>query len=148
MELVVGENLLEGDIRTEIGRMINLTHYVVGPSRMQGSIPSLLFTLPNLQVLHLHNSAFSGTLSDAQFGKLSDTLRELWLQNNKFSGPIPIGAIQSMSNLEQLLLFGNSLLRGSIPLAVCERRGYGSGMISQLQVDCSISCPQGCCMAC
>jgi hypothetical protein len=149
VHLQVGDNKLTGSIRTEIGIMKNLTRFVLGASNMNGFIPAELYSLTQLEVLQLHNSSFSGVLSEAEFGQLSN-LRGLWLQNNKFSGAIPIVAIENMTNLEELILYGNQLT-GSISAPICDQRGFEEGRISILRVDCSITCPkhkQGCCDEC
>lgn len=111
---------------------------------MGGIIPPELFDLSNLSLLQLHDSSFSGVLSEEEFGELSG-LRSLWLQNNKFSGSIPIRAIEKMPNLEELNLYSNDLT-GTITELVCLQRGLGGGELAILKVDCSVSC--GCCDGC
>lgn len=145
LSLLVGGNQLTGSIRTEIGRMTNLTQYGVGSSKMAHTIPSQLFTLSNLEVLELNDSGFSGTLSEADFGVLTH-LKVLWLQNNKFTGPIPITAFENMMNLEELNLYGNPGVTGAISATLCGSRGLGPATISILKVDCTVSC--SCCDKC
>jgi hypothetical protein len=117
--------------------MRNLTHYEVGNSALSGAIPAELFSLSTLEVLHLQNATFSGTLSDSDFVKLK-SLRELWLNNNDFSGEIPLDSIENIEKLQEVKLQGNSLT-GSVPSSFCSSgvRGYGKGELSVFEVDCT-----------
>ena len=143
-KLYTGDNEFVGTIKTEIGQMISLEELSLGPSWMDGPLPAELFTLPKILTLRLADSSFSGPLTEVGFGNLSDTIAQLWLQNNDFSGPIPILALQNSTNLQRLRLDGNSLTGAITPL-LCESRGFTPGQLVELRVDCSITCPEGCC---
>jgi hypothetical protein len=110
---------------------------------MGGEIPSEIFKLQKLEDLLLQESSFSGTLSE-DFALLNATLEDLWLNENDFSGAIPV-AFNELTKLEQLLVQGNDLV-GSISDEICMRRGFLSGEINTLEVDCDIACL--CCDPC
>ena len=57
---------------------------------IQGSIPSCLFTLPNIQTLHLSGNAIGGSLpSNDDLAIMSPTLLDLSLSHNQLKGTIP-----------------------------------------------------------
>ena len=147
-KLLLGQNLLEGSIKSAVGLMTNLIDLELGPSNMTNGIPPELYTLTKLQTLSLPDSSFTGPLSLEGFTQLSN-LRYLSLQRNAFTGPIPTAAIENMKDLMELRLFGNSLT-GTISNQICADRGTDLLEISILLVDCNIECLgyNGCCIPC
>ena len=80
-------------------------------NQLNGSIPSSLGSLANLELLLLSDNQLSGSIPSS-LGSLAN-LRGLYLDRNQLSGPIP-SSLGSLANLEFLHLFGNQL-SGSIP---------------------------------
>lgn len=56
---------------------------------MQGTIPSCLWALPNISVLHLSANGLTGSLSDIDCDRLSRSLTDVVLTHNKLTGTIP-----------------------------------------------------------
>jgi Leucine-rich repeat (LRR) protein len=146
--LALGGNKLEGEIRTEIELMVNLTQFSIGGSeKLTGTLPQELFTLTNLKVLKLNDASFSGPLREDDFRNLT-MLEDLWLHNNQFTGTIPVSAFESMSNLESLFAYGNPGLTGYVTEALCNERGTNMFQLAFLRFDCAITCWKNCCDPC
>ena len=106
---------------------------------MYGIIPTELFQLTALTILDLHNSSFSGPLSESGFAKLLN-LRQFEVHGNDFTGTIPSMAIAKMTNLERLQLQENDLLTGSITDEICKLRGTTPNDLQILIVGCKVKC--------
>lgn len=137
-------NVLEGSISTLIGTMFDLTDFTVGSSKMTGLIPTELYKVTKLKVLDLHNSSFTGPLSESGFSNFTD-LRQFEVHGNDFSGSIPTVAIAKMTNLEVLTLQDNDKLTGNITDEICSLRGTTPTSLQSLMVGCNNVCAQGCC---
>jgi hypothetical protein len=74
---------------------------------IQGSIPPCLFTMSNLQTLHLSGNGFTGSLSSTVMN-VSHSLTDLSLSHNSFSGTIP-NILQEKENWINLDLSYNKL---------------------------------------
>lgn len=86
-----------------------------GNAGLNGSLPSSLFELSQLQQLDLHGNMFSGTISD-EIGQLS-ALTLLSLFNNRFSGTLP-STLGLCVDLEYLYIH-NTNIGGTVPDEVC-----------------------------
>jgi Leucine-rich repeat (LRR) protein len=85
-----------------------------GELLLQGTaIPSTIFEMTNLKVLHLAGNQFQGTLPEEEFGNLQ-RLQILNLYDNALSGTIPLQLFSKLSRLETLTLSDNKFT-GSIP---------------------------------
>jgi hypothetical protein len=115
--------------------MTDLKVYDATKTKMNGIVPSSIYSLTNLIRLDLSAANFTGGIGEgiSQFNK---TLQILYLNNNKFTGPIPSG-IGALTVLQEIKL-QNTDLTGSIPESLCGRRGYGAGEIRVLEVDCAV----------
>lgn len=89
--LVLGNNMLEGPLPSEIGNMERLGSLLVHSNRLNGTLPDELLELPRLT--------------------------RLQLDSNNFEGPIP-GGLGNLTLLEELTLQGNNLT-GEIPMELC-----------------------------
>eukprot|EP00957_Ditylum_brightwellii_P111676 8518086-Ditylum_brightwellii.AAC.1 len=56
------DNDLKGDIPSEIGKLVNLSSFIVSHNVVTGAIPNGFDTLSNLQLLYLHRNCFWGTV--------------------------------------------------------------------------------------
>ena len=141
ISLRMTNNAFNGTISTLIGTMLNLTDFTIGSSLMNGTIPTELFQLTALKILDLHNSSFSGPLSEPGFAKLLN-LHRFEVHGNEFTGTIPTMAIAKMTNLERLQLQENDLLTGSITDEICKLRGPTptSKDLQVLIVGCNVKC--------
>lgn len=77
--------------------------------KMTGSIPSVIGSMRQLQVLNLQNNLFSGTIP-TELGKLTE-LRQLNLQFNELTGTVPCELL-ALPKLSNLTLNNNSLIPG------------------------------------
>jgi hypothetical protein len=111
---------------------------------MKGSLPTEFYQLTALVILDLHNSSFTGPLSESGFGNLSK-LRRFEVHGNDFTGSIPTMAITNMTNLERLQLQDNDRLTGSITEDICDMRGTNPFTVQVLVVGCNVECYANCC---
>jgi hypothetical protein len=118
--------------------MSNLEVFAAGQTKMNGVVPTSIYSLANLTTLDLSSANFTGEIAE-EISQLNNTLIFLLLNNNRFSGSIPSG-IGLLNVLEVLNLQDNDL-SGSIPQSLCERRGYGPQEIQILKVDCEVVVP-------
>ena len=132
---------MQGTLPSLIGNMLSLRIFGLGPSKMSGQIPDILYTLPNLTEIDFSQCAFTGGISDS-LKLLNGTLVRLYLDGNNLSGPLPEASMATLGKLEQITIQNNDLT-GSIPQAMCERRGLLGGQLQTLNLDCNIDC--NCC---
>lgn len=86
--------------------------------RLYNRIPSELFSLPSLQVLHLKGNLLSGTLPDIIPGSLS------WVD---ISGNFVEGTIPSTYNSLKDLRLGGNHIYGPIPDSLCNNKVVNEG---------------------
>ena len=106
-------NQLNGSIPTSLGNLSNLQWLHLYGNQLTGSIPPTLGNLLNLQSLFLFNNQLSGSIP-AELGNLSD-LQYLYLDGNQLTGNLP-STLGNLLDLEILDLFNNQLT-GRIPLS-------------------------------
>ena len=111
VELDLSENELNGTIPSELANLSNLETLNLSENQLRGTIPPELGNLSNLEVLHLFENRLSGTIP-SELGNLSN-LGALGLFNNNLRGTIP-SDLAKLNNLRYLFLWGNQL-DGSIP---------------------------------
>ena len=111
VELDLSENELNGTIPSELGSLTNLEVLKLSQNQLNGTIPSELGNLSNLEVLDLYENRLSGTIP-IELGNLT-SLEALALFKNNLRGTIP-SDLAELTNLIWLLLWSNQL-NGSIP---------------------------------
>ena len=109
--LLPGNNRLNGSIPSELSNLANLESLYLNGNRLSGSIPSELGNLANLESLYLNGNRLSGSIP-SELGNLAN-LESLWLNDNQLSGSIP-PELGNLANLKRLRLDENQL-SGSIP---------------------------------
>ncbi|PRQ32125.1 putative leucine-rich repeat domain, L domain-containing protein [Rosa chinensis] len=83
---------------------MGLTFLSLYNNLLSGTIPSLVYSLPSLEYLHLGNNEFTGNIKDFQ----SLSLSYLYLNNNKLHGMIP-SSIYGLVKLSDLYIASNNL---------------------------------------
>ncbi|XP_062017378.1 receptor-like protein Cf-9 homolog isoform X1 [Rosa rugosa] len=83
---------------------MGLTFLSLYNNLLSGTIPSLVYSLPSLEYLHLGNNEFTGNIKDFQ----SLSLSYLYLNNNKLHGMIP-NSIYGLVKLSDLYIASNNL---------------------------------------
>ncbi|HVT62886.1 MAG TPA: leucine-rich repeat domain-containing protein, partial [Legionellaceae bacterium] len=110
-DLKLNNNLLNGNIPSQLGNLSNLSELYLYNNRLSGSIPPALGNMKNLTTAYLYNNQLSGSIPP-ELGDMKN-LRVLYLYNNQLTGNIP----QELGNLSKLgyLDLANNQLTGSIP---------------------------------
>ncbi|PON93366.1 Leucine-rich repeat, typical subtype [Trema orientale] len=101
---VSSKSQLEGSL------LLNLRDLYLYSNKLNGTIPSWLFSLPSLQYLYLQSNQFTGHIHEFQY----DSLIKFHLGYNKLQGLFPSSIFQQV-NLSSLLLSSNNL-SGVMPL--------------------------------
>ncbi|CAB9528538.1 LRR receptor-like serine threonine-protein kinase [Seminavis robusta] len=110
------ENLLSSSVPSELYLLFGLRFLVLNSNILTGHLPPQLFqSLRKLEVLHLHNTHFSGSLA-SEIGLLTN-LKELELQSTSLSGELP-SELLVLPNLTGISV-ANTSLYGSIPDGLC-----------------------------
>ncbi|TVU33033.1 hypothetical protein EJB05_24813, partial [Eragrostis curvula] len=109
--LLLGHNILEGEIPNSIGNLSSLEYIYMEFNNITGKIPEEIANLVNLRGLFLDSNHLEGTIPNS-LGKLKG-LDSLFLNVNNLSGPIPL-SIGNLTKLSRLHLDDN-ILNGSIP---------------------------------
>ncbi|KAH0720591.1 hypothetical protein KY285_005409 [Solanum tuberosum] len=91
---------------THFGGLSELEYLYLEDNSIGGTLPTVVFSIPSLQVLELQNNHFSGEVHE--FANASSSfLYELDLSNNYLNGSIP-RSIFKLNRLSQLSLSSNS----------------------------------------
>ena len=107
--LSLDNNQLDGSIPSELGSLSNLEYLALVNNQLSGSIPPKLGNLSNLTFLFLNNNRLVGNIP-SEIGRLS-TLVWFNLSNNQLSGSIPpeLGSLFRLANDGGLNICGNLL---------------------------------------
>lgn len=110
-KLILWNNLLKGNIPTELENLSNLQELSLSFNQLSGTIPSELGSLSILETLKLHYNQLNGNIPP-ELGNLTN-LQYLSLRNNHLSDNIPqeLGALANLQSLDM----GWNQLRGNIP---------------------------------
>eukprot|EP00035_Acanthoeca_spectabilis_P031422 m.14059 g.14059 ORF g.14059 m.14059 type:complete len:1345 (-) comp4744_c0_seq1:49-4083(-) len=148
--LLLGENLLTGDIPPSICRSLalsvvniqenrltgalplcigdlarSLSVLMLGTNQLAGTIPESMCQLRNLTALGLAGNRLTGPIPSC-FGQIGPALATLNLQGNDLSGEIP-ASLCNCTALDVLILAGNALI-GAIP--PCFDRALAPSLLS------------------
>jgi len=99
-------NQLNGSIPTSLSALTNLQYLELAGNQLGGSIPASLSALTNLQQLNLAGNQLNGMIP-ASLGALTN-LQRLSLNINQLSGSIP-ASLSALTNLTGLYLNSNQL---------------------------------------
>ncbi|KAF8391022.1 hypothetical protein HHK36_023322 [Tetracentron sinense] len=116
MELDLSNNFLNGSIPSSVFKIKNLNVLVLSNNHISGELPHIVY-MKNLAVLQLANNSLHGKLPPS-LKKICGNLRMLDLGDNKFSGNLPTWIGESSSELRILRLRSN-LFSGNIPRQLC-----------------------------
>ena len=111
IEISLPQNLLVGELPSEISDLTELTRLDLRRNELIGEIPDDLDDLINLDLLSLDGNLLSGNIP-AELGNLPD-LESLSLENNQLGGDLPT-ELGNLSSLESLSL-GQNQISGTIP---------------------------------
>ena len=109
--LVLNDLNVNGSIPTDLSNLSNMEVLSLRGNNLTGTIPSELSSLSNLTALSLGRNSLTGAIPP-ELGSLSK-LEMLRLDNNQLSGTVP-AELGSLSNLITLLI-NNNRLSGDIP---------------------------------
>ena len=147
--LSLGDTQRTGALPSEIGGLKNLKVLTLGgKNHINGTLPTELGNLVQLEKLFLASNSFSGTIP-SELGRLTK-LSELDLYKNKLTGAMPT-EIGNLKNL-QILTFHYNNFDGDIPDEVCVLDIYVFGLPNGPESSCpaedfgGLVCPtQECC---
>ncbi|GJT93608.1 leucine-rich repeat-containing protein [Tanacetum coccineum] len=106
-KLDLSVNTLTGDIPSDIS--VNLTHLTylnLYFNKLNGTLPSWLFTSPSLEYLYLDNNMFSGNVPFESFALSS--LKVLGLSDNQLVGHTDVQTFRRLTNLTHVGLSYNN----------------------------------------
>ncbi|MDH3328068.1 MAG: hypothetical protein OEM01_02430 [Desulfobulbaceae bacterium] len=111
IQIDLSGNNLDGSIPSSVGNLSQLQKLSLSSNSLSGPIPSQLGNLSQLQKLYLEANSLSGPIP-SQLGNLTQ-LQKLYLGANSLTGPIP----SQLGNLSQLLELAlqNNKLCGPVP---------------------------------
>ncbi|PWA71373.1 Leucine-rich repeat-containing protein [Artemisia annua] len=100
--------MLQGTIHplSSLFNLTHLTHLYLSGNKLNGTLPSWLFTSPSLQYLNLRGNMFSGNVPFESF--TSPSLTYLSLSNNQLGGQIDVQTFPQLTNLTRLYLSDNN----------------------------------------
>ena len=110
MSYRVSDNILSGEIPTEIGTLLDLEDIWAGGNELAGSIPSEIGNLRGLKTIYLNDNALTGKIP-SELGLI--TLEVLVMNENKFLGTVP-SELWNVASLYTIVLSGN-FLEGTLP---------------------------------
>ena len=105
IELYFNNKSLQGEIPSEIGKLVNLQSLYLDNNQLTGEIPREICELVNLEELYLNDNQLRGEIPK-EVNKLTN-LKELKLNNNSLTGDI-LKEICKLVNLEELYLNNNN----------------------------------------
>jgi len=104
-------NNLEGTIPSSIGQLTNLEKLELSFNKLEGTLPTEIGNLKNLKILAFNGNNLSGKIPNS-IGNIS-SLNQLHLSSNQLTGEIP-QSVTKLEYLEILNVFDNDL-SGEIP---------------------------------
>ena len=166
-ELHLKDNKIFGNIREEIGNLINLTVFAAHQNYLSGAIPTSVGKLQNLRILTLNRNRMSGllpsslgNLSQMFFLNMNDNnlkgniprslsfchnMEMLDLSHNKLSGSTPKNVISHFDKLTSLYLQQNSFT-GSLPSDVGRLKNLNELLVSNNNFSVEIPAELGSCL--
>ncbi|XP_010252232.1 PREDICTED: probable leucine-rich repeat receptor-like protein kinase At5g49770 [Nelumbo nucifera] len=111
----------------------SLTTLVMEYGQLEGSVPSNLFSLPQIQQVKLRNNAFNNTLDMGN--NIGQQLQFVDLQNNN------IQSVNRSGYSNTLILVGNPVCTITTNDNYCQLRGTGQAYSTDLTICSSKSCP-------
>ena len=110
-EFELGMNMIDGTIPSEIGRLTELTLFLVYNNSLSGSLPPSFSNLTNLYEIDLFTNSLNGSLPH-DIGNLK-SLAYLFISDNAFSGSLPSSLVNCTKLLEVNL--DRNKLTGTFP---------------------------------
>ncbi|KAI9136429.1 hypothetical protein BKA69DRAFT_1104304 [Paraphysoderma sedebokerense] len=112
--IAFGINSLSGTIPEAIGRMKQLTAFIIDKNQVSGTIPPAIQSLTSLQLLNLGVNSLSGSIPKEIGG--CKALQTAFMWSNQLSGQLPL-ELYDLVDLKVLALDTNSL-SGTIPAKI------------------------------
>jgi hypothetical protein len=109
--LSLSDNLLEGPLPLEVGKLVYLEQLFLSRNNLSGDIPDTIGNCRVMEFLTMDGNSFQGSIP-ATFKNMVG-LTGLNLTDNKLNGSIP-GNLATLTNLQELYL-GHNNLSGTIP---------------------------------
>jgi len=120
-------NNVEGTIPSSIENLTNLETLELSFNKINGELPTTIGNLKNLEILALNGNNVSGTIP-ASFGKLTQ-LKQFHLSSNKLTGTIP-ATLQNLKELEVFNVFDNQL-SGILPTDLAQNNNLKELMVAE-----------------
>ena len=145
VDLYIGDNKWSGTVPDIFSNLQELENIDMSNTGLVGSIPSKIFTLPNLMGASFVDTSFTGGIP-ASFVNANE-LQYFHLDGSSgISGTVPSVPSGKLMKLEQLMVQGTGLT-GSMPASICALRS--EGVLDLLEATCTtLECSLDCCTAC
>lgn len=133
--------VFDGTIPNMIGDMESLKIFTASNNSrrtskgLSGILPDSIGRLAKLKTFDVSDNSLTGQIP-ASLGQCTK-LEVLYLHQNSLEGDVPpeLGNLESITEMK----LGDNNLAGEVPEGLCSA---GTGLI---QVDCSVTCTEGCC---
>ena len=124
-QLVLNDNLFEGELPPELGNLQLLKSLRLGGNRFSGNFPSFVSTLTELKAdCDLSRNQFSGVIPNNAFADLTQ-LQQLFLHDSGFGGPLPT-SLDQLTKMRRLNVASQRTtpdppgpFRGDVPPPLC-----------------------------
>tara|TARA_R100001369_G_scaffold44024_1_gene70125 strand:+ start:2436 stop:3146 length:711 start_codon:yes stop_codon:yes gene_type:complete len=120
-------NNVEGTIPSSIGNLSNLETLELSFNKISGELPTTIGNLTNLEVLAFNGNNLTGAIP-ANIGNLTQ-LKQLHLSSNKITGNIP-ATVKNLKSLEVFNVFDNQL-SGVLPTDLAQNNKLEELMVAE-----------------
>ncbi|KAF7120076.1 hypothetical protein RHSIM_Rhsim13G0070400 [Rhododendron simsii] len=132
LDLFMSRNYFQGTIPSELGRLLNLERFQIGTNNLSGEVPPSIYNISSLQFLGLAGNQFYGKFPQ-DIGFTLPNLFGLYVSHNQFTGHLPI----SLSNISGLrdVNFGFCHFTGTMPTNLGSLKGLEKLSVAENQLE-------------
>ncbi|KAF7120570.1 hypothetical protein RHSIM_Rhsim13G0070700 [Rhododendron simsii] len=132
LDLFMGRNYFQGTIPSELGRLRNLEILSVDVNNLSGEVPPSIYNISSLLLLNLGSNRFYGKIPQV-IGFTLPNLLGLYVGGNQFTGHLPI-SLSNASRLQQMD-FGSCNFTGTMPTNLGSLKGLEKFSVGKNQLE-------------